>query len=285
MKHLFHIFLFMCCAFTFIACTKKPVQVEETALLEVEGKFLYLEDLQHVIPPNANKKDSAEYAEKYIRQWVTNVLMYENAKRNVTNQQEIDDLVEDYRKSLTIHQYQRLMIEQKAPKEVTEEQINAFYKEFGDQLLLKENVIRGLLLIVPINAPKIANVRSWVQSANTKSIESIEKYSIQNAISYDFFAEKWTPLSEVLKKIPIQISDPKSFIANNRFYEVKDSSQHYLLRISSFKTAGQIEPLEMARERISNILLNKYKSEFIQQFESDLYKDAIEKEKVVFYNN
>jgi len=265
-----------------IGCEKKQTETVDSALLEVEDKFLYAQDVQQVIPPNASKKDSTEYAEKYMRKWVTNVLMYENAKRNVTNQQEIDDLVEDYRRSLTIHQYQRLMIEQKVPKEPSEDEINAFYSEFGEQLLLKENVVKGLLLIIPINAPKLANVRSWVQSANSKSLESIEKYSIQNAISYDYFAEKWTPLSEILKKMPVTIEDPKSFVTNNRFFETKDSTQQYFLRITSFKNAGQTEPIEMAKERITNILLNKYKSDFIQKFENELYNDAIKNNKVTF---
>jgi hypothetical protein len=267
----------------FSSCGSKVADGNKAPLLEVEGKFLYYEDIQQVIPPNVNKVDSAQIAKSYIRKWVTDVLLYENAKRNITNKSEIDELVENYRKSLTIHQYQQKMIEQRLPKEPSDEELKAFYDKYSSQLLLKENVIKGLLLVVPAKAPQIANVRSWVQSANVKALGSIEKYSIQNAISYDYFGDKWVPFSDVLKKMPIKVENPTSYISSNRFVEVSDSTHRYFLRIIGYKNTGSVEPLEMSRDRIINILLNKMKGEFISKFENDLYDDAIKDENVTFF--
>jgi hypothetical protein len=200
----------------------------------------------------------------------------------VTNKDEIDELVESYRKSLTIHQYQQKMIEQRLPKEPAEEDLKAFYDQYSDQLVLKESIIKGLLLVVPANAPKLANVRGWVQSGNTKSLESIEKYSIQNAISYDYFGDRWLPLAEILKKMPLQVEDASSF-ATRKFVETSDSTQHYFLRIEAYKNSGQVEPYEMAKDRISAILLNKQKAEFISKFEDELYNDAMKDETITFF--
>jgi hypothetical protein len=266
----------------FNSCRSKTQDIKRTVILEVEGKFLYLDELKQIIPPNVNDTDSTKIASSFIRKWVTDVLMYENAKRNVGNKNEIEELVETYRKSLTIHQYQQKLIEQRLPKEASEEELKEFYDKYSDQLRLKENVIKGLLLIVPEKAPKLSAVRGWVQSANLKSLENIEKYSIQNAISYDYFGDRWLPFSEVLKKIPIQVEDPTNFIASNRFVEKSDSVNHYFLKITGFSKIGQVEPYEMAKEKISTILLNKHKADFISKFEKELYDDAIKKEIVNF---
>lgn len=266
------------------SCTKKTPDEARVPLLEVEGRFLYLDELEQVIPQSIGKKDSSEIAQSYIRKWVTDVLMYENAKRNITNQAEIDELVENYRKTLTIHQYQQKMIVQRLPKEPAETELQAFYDQYSGQLLLNENVIKGLLLVVPQKAPKLGNVRSWVQSGNTKSLESIEKYSIQNAISYDYFGDRWMPFNDILKKIPLQIKDPAAFIASNRFVETSDSTQHYFLRIESYLKIGDVEPYEMAKSRIATILMNKNKTEFIKNFEKELYNDAIKNESVTFFD-
>ena len=265
------------------SCVHKTPEAARKPLLEVEGKFLYVDEVQQIIPPNVNVKDSTEIAHSYIRKWVIDVLMYENAKRNITNLNEIDELVESYRKSLTIHQYQQKMIEQRLPKEPSEVDLKAFYTQYSAQLVLKENIIKGLLLIIPQKAPKMSNVRSWVQSGNTKSLESIEKYSLQNAISYDYFGDKWLPFSEILKRIPLKIEDPSRFLSSNRFVETSDSTQHYFLRIESFKLSGQVEPFEMAKDRISNILLNKQKADFITKFENEIYNDAVSNETVTFF--
>lgn len=266
-----------------ISCSHKKPDSARKPLLEVEGKFLYVDEVQQVIPPNANDTDSTEIAQSFVRQWATDVLMYENAKRNITNKTEIDELVESYRKSLIIHQYQQKMIEQRLPKEPAEDDLTKFYAQYGEQLVLKEGILKGLLLIVPKNAPKLANVRSWVQTANTKSLESIEKYSIQNAISYDYFGDKWLSFSEVLKRIPLKIEDPTRFLSSNRFVETQDSTQHYFLRIQSYRTSGQTEPYEMAKNRIATILLNKQKADFITKFENEIYDDAVKNETVTFF--
>jgi len=265
------------------SCVHKTPEAARKPLLEVEGKFLYADEVQQIIPPNVNDTDSIGIANSYIRKWVTDVLMYENAKRNITNKNEIEELVESYRKSLTIHQYQQKMIEQRLPKEASEEEVKAFYTQYSDQLILKENIIKGLLLIIPQKAPKLSTVRSWVQSGNAKSLESIEKYSLQNAISYDYFGDKWLPLSEILKRIPLKIEDPSKFLSSNRFVETSDSTEHFFLRIESFRLSGQVEPFEMAKDRIGNILLNKKKADFISKFETEIYNDAVANETVTFF--
>ncbi len=265
------------------SCAHKTPDSTRKPLLEVEGKFLYADEVQQIIPPNVNDTDSTEIAKSYIRKWVTDVLMYENAKRNVTNAEEIDQLVESYRKSLTIHQYQQKMIEQRLPKEPTEEELKTFYTEYSNQLVLKESIIKGLLLIIPKNASKLNQVRSWVQSGNAKALENIDKYSLQNAISYDYFGDKWLPLSEILKRMPLKIEDASKFVSANRFVETSDSTEHFLLRIEAFKLSGQVEPYEMAKDRIVNILLNKKKADFITKFENEIYNDAVSNESVTFF--
>lgn len=269
--------------FVTASCTRNTADTKRTPLLEVEGKFLYLDQVQDIIPPNVNKKDSVEIAESFIKKWVTDVLLYENAKRNVTNKAEIDKLLEEYRKSLTIQQYQQKLIEQRLPKEPSEDEMRAFYDQYSGQFVLNENLIKGMLLIVPSKAAKLANVRSWVQSGNTKSLENIEKYSIQNAISFDYFGNKWTPFSEILRKMPVQIEDPAAFVASHRLYEVSDSTRYYFLRIEAYKKTGDTEPFEIAKLKISNLILNKLKAEFITDFENELYKDAVDNEIITYF--
>mgnify|MGYP003607458340 FL=1 len=270
--------------FIAMSCGKKAAEQSRTPLLEVEGKFLYADQVQEIIPPNVNAKDSADIAQDFIRKWVTDVLMYENAKRNITNKAEIDALMEDYKKSLTIHQYQQKMLEQRLPKEPTEEELKTFYDQYSDQLVLKNAIIKGILLIVPANAPKLANARSWVQSGSDDALGNLDKYSIQNAISYDYFGDKWIPLSDVLKKVPLQVEDVNSFLSSRRFVELSDSTRHYFLKINSYKTAGQVEPFEMAKPKISNIILNKLKTDFISNFEDEIYDDAVKNGTITYFN-
>lgn len=267
---------------TFASCNQQTAEADRVPLLEVEGKFLYEDQVKDIIPPNVSAEDSTTIAESYIKKWVTDVLLYENAKRNVTDKAEIDRLLEEYKKSLTIHQYQQKLINERLPKTPSEEEMIAFYEQYEEQFTLKENLLQGLLLVVPKGAPKIANVRTWVQSGNTKSLEQIEKYSIQNALSYDYFGNKWMPLTEILKKMPVQLENPSGFVSSTRFFETQDSTRQYFLRIMKYKRIGDIEPYERAKEKIATLIMNKRKSEFISSFENELYKEAVEENDINF---
>jgi hypothetical protein len=83
--------------------------------------------------------------------------------------------------------------------------------------------------------------------------------------------------------MPLKIDDPSRFLSSNRFVETSDSTEHFFLRIESFKLSGQIEPYEMAKDRISNILINKQKADFISKFEKEIYNDAVSNETVTFF--
>lgn len=270
--------------FLLLSCNQTTPDETRVPVLEVEGKFLYLDQVREVLPPNVSEADSILIADSYIRKWVTDVLLYENAKRNISNKAEIERLMDDYRKSLIIHQYQQRLMQERLPDGPSEKDMFEFYKTYSSQFVLQEPVMKGILLVVPREAPRLANVRSWVQSSSEKSLEQIEKYSIQHALSYDYFADRWVSLSEVMRKIPIQQTNPGDYLNAYMYYEVSDSAKQYLLGVDSIRLPGSMEPFEMARPRISSIILNKQQSEFITVFQDELYKDAIENGTISFFN-
>ncbi|MBP7369559.1 MAG: peptidyl-prolyl cis-trans isomerase, partial [Paludibacteraceae bacterium] len=142
----------------------------------------------------------------------------------------------------------------------------------------------GLLLVVPISAPQLNEVRKWVQQPTVKSLENIEKYRLKNAISYEYFMNKWVPFLEILKKIPLELTKtPAEFLSANVFVETSDSTQIYLLKIQEYLNQGDKKPYELAKEEIKDILRHQQEVALIKQFENDLYNDALTKKKIIFY--
>jgi hypothetical protein len=268
------------------SCVKPVADVSRMPLLEVEGKFLYLDEVQNIIPQNLSPEDSIKTANTYIKQWIIDVLLYENARRNISNRREINELLAVYEKSLVIQQYKQKMIEQRLPKTFSDEEMQDFYSTYGNQLLLTENLISGILLVVPINAPNIDRVRTWVRSGdNTKSLENIERYSLQNAINYEYFGNEWRPLTEILSKTAFYTDNPTAFVKQKNFYETKDSTRHYFLKIIEHRTIGEQQPFDYAKQQIINIMLNKRRHDFINNLNDELYTDAIEHDLIKYFDN
>ena len=266
-----------------VSCSEKKSDNGRTPILEVEGKFLYKDETDKIIPPNSTGIDSADIADRYIKKWATEVLMYENAKRNIDNLDEINKLADEYRQSLIIHAYEQALVAERLDPKISEKEAKNFYEEFKTHLTLEDNLIKGMLLIVPVGAPQMEAVKEWVRKGDNKSLEKIEKYSLQNAISYDYFMNKWTPFTEITKKAPFVTENTSGFVLNTRFAEVSDSINSYLLHISKAIAAGDTEPYDYAKERITTTLLNRKKSDFIITFEKNVYNDALKKGNIKFY--
>ncbi|MDD4637508.1 MAG: peptidyl-prolyl cis-trans isomerase [Bacteroidales bacterium] len=254
------------------SCTKKGDDTGKTPVAEYKGQFLYKEDLESVVPQGISGSDSLDYVNSYIKNWVEEALLYEKARNNIEKNDEINNLVEQYRRSLIVYQYQQQLLNNKVKTSVSDDEVMAYYKEHFAQLILEESLIKGLFLKLPVEAPKINQVREWYCNPTPKNLKLLEKYTLQNAVDYDYFVDKWVVFDDVKDRIPYEIKNNDSFIQNNDKLEVKDSSFIYFLYIDDYLLKGQKSPYEYALASIRETLLNQRKMDFMKEFMKKLYE-------------
>ena len=278
-------FILLTLSVSLFAC-KKAIQTDEPdALVKVNDRILTRNEVESLIPKGTTSADSLLLAESYIKKWVKDELVLKIAQRNLGSDKEtIDKLVDAYRRSLLRYRYQEKLIQEKLSDEIQESDVLTYYDTNKEKFVLDKNLIKGLFLKVPADAPNLSEVKTWYKSGNVASLEKIEKYSIQNAAIYEYFFDKWVDFDEIRNNIPNQISNPESFLRTNKTLEVTDSSYCYLLNIRQVLLKGQVEPFEYAEPRIREILINQRKLDFIKEFEEELYNDALDGGDVIFYS-
>ena len=269
--------LFFC-----ISCTEKHDHRGKTPLVEVNGTFLYKEDLQSVLPAGLTKDDSLLFAEHYIRTWVEDLLLYEKAQNNIPDNEEIDRLVENYRKALIMHTYQEELIGQRLTKDIPEQEIAEYYEKNKELFKLDRHLVKGLFIKVPLIAPQLTNVRKWYKSEAQEAVEHLEKYSFQNAVKYEYFYDKWVSLADILDLIPLKTDSPEEYINKNRHVELKDTAFYYFLNVSDYRAVGEQEPYEFAMPEAKDMLVNIKRVDFMRQVKDDLYKRAIDRKKIIY---
>jgi len=269
----------------FFSCRPTNTLSEEDVLVRVHGVSLSRSEVEKIIPNNITSSDSLLIAENYIQKWIKDVLTYEVAKRNIEKEEDINKLVEEYRRSLLRHRFQEYLIQSRLTAEIREEEKLAYYNENTEQFLLDKNLIKGLFLKIPAESQGLTDVQKWYRSKDPKELENIEKYSIQNASVYDYFYDQWVDLDEILDKIPIYISNKSHYLRTNQTIEVKDSTFCYFLNISEYLLVGNITPYEYADAQIQEMMIYKRRVDFLKTFEEELYQDAIRKGEVVFFTN
>ena len=265
-------------------CGQEHNHKGKTPLVEVSGEFLYKEDLQAALPLNISKDDSVLFAEHYIRNWIEDAPLFDKAEGNIPDNDKISKLVENYRRALIMHTYQEELVNQKLANDISEEEINAYYEKNKELFRLDNPLVKGLFIKVPLSSPDLGNVRVWYRKNNQDVIEKLEKYSLRNAVSYDYFYDRWTSVPDVAAKIPLKVLDTDAnYLDKNRNVEVKDTAFCYFLHIEDFLGKDKQKPLDFARDEIKEILINLKRVEFINKVKEDLYQRASDRNKIIYY--
>lgn len=263
-----------------IACTSSPKTDQEVVVAEVESNRLTRMQMQETLGDLTGRPDSTRIVEEFIAQWAREMLLYEKARKNVADLSLINKLTDDYRRNLIIYEYEKQLVSERINSEITDEELEEFFTQHKSRFLLKEPVVRGIFLKIPVDAPQLQEIKKWVKRINPESLEKIEKYTLQNAIVYEYFQDQWTTFSEILENIPYQVTNTDRFLKEKDNLEVTDDKFWYYLYVSAYRLSGTEQPFEYARPRIQEVLVNRKKKGFLQQLSQELYEEAIENEKI-----
>ena len=205
--------------------------------------------------------------------------MLYDATMSHTNAQ-IETMVEDYRRTLYAQAYEERLVESRMSKTITDSTVNALYQQMPERFKLDESIMKGMLVVVPSDAPNIQKLRQWMAA---QSLDKLEKYVYQNASGYELFVDQWKTTTEIIRLVPIERADLESRLKGSNHIEVADSSKIYLLQITEKSMRGEAMPVEYARPQIEKIILNARRVEFMRKERERLYNEAIQKRKIHFY--
>lgn len=100
--------------------------------------------------------------------------MYDVALRNLGDEkEEVDKLVEEYRRSLVRYRYQERLVEEKLKTDIRESDKLNYYEENQKKFILDKGLIKGLFLKIPVDAPGLTDVKKWYKSTDVASLEKL----------------------------------------------------------------------------------------------------------------
>jgi hypothetical protein len=164
---------------------------------------------------------------------------------------------------------------------VTDKEIEEYYHQNQSNFILNTTLMKGLFIKVPSNAPELYKLRQWYRSENEEDIKNLEGYCFKYATVNDHFNDGWVNLSEVLRLFPAGTSE--SFITTRKNLETRDASFVYFLNAREVSPAGTVSPLELVKNDIRSIILNKRKITLVIELESSIFLDAQNREHFNIY--
>lgn len=260
-----------------VGCAAYEKKNQSGAAVVLNGQYIYRSTLDS-LTLGLSPEDSMRVAQQYISQWAKDVLVYDKAQAH--KQQGIEMMVANYRRSLYVQAYEQNLIEKRMPKTIMDSTIVQIYQQMPDRFRLDESIMKGILVVVPNDAPNIDKLRKWLEE---QEMDNIEKYAYQNAQGYELFDDKWLTTSDMIRRIPIEHAELETRLKTNNRIEVADSLRTYILEVTEKCLKGEQMPLDYARPEIEQVVLSARQVEFLQKERERLYNEAIQEKKIVFF--
>lgn len=274
MKQLTILTLFL--SIIFNSCQFFRKEPGQNPVAKINNKYLYQSDLVDIFPKDISSKDSIMMARKFIDNWVRKELMLRKAELNLPDKEKnFEKQIADYRASLIIYKYQQQLLNQKLDTVISAKEIQSYYDQNASNFILSRSAIKGMFIKVPRGAPNIDKIKTWYRNENDTPL--LESYGYQYAVKYDYFNDDWFYFDNLLREIPIEVTDHERFLRNNPFIETNDSLYYYFAGIKEYKLKSSVSPLSLVNENIRDIIINKRKLKFLQDLEKNVYNEALSK--------
>jgi len=258
------------------ACHSKP-KPGERVVARVNDTYLYVKDLNGVLPKNISAKDSTQLINDYIDNWIHQQLVIKQAEKNLSDDDKnFTKQLEDYKNSLLVYKYENQLIKQNLDTLITDNEIAAYYETNKSNFELKENIVKVLYVKVPRRVA-ISTAKAYINSERPADKKKLQDFCAKYAVNYYLDDENWLLFNDILKEIPINTYNQEEYLKNNRIIDIQDSAYSYLLNIKGFMIKEGISPLSFEKNKIRDIIINKRKLKLIDDMQKDVYATAVKK--------
>lgn len=287
MKHLLNLALVL--VTLLCSCSENNTAESDKVVAKAGDKFLYKSELKEIVPTGTQKEDSLRIVEKYTENWLKkHAILLEAKNEKNTNNEEIERKTEDYRNSLLIYEYQKKIFEDRLDTNVGIEEMNRFYSEHQKDFELKQNIVKGIVVISKGKAQGLEKLAKEVE--RMKNLERIKNavnnycslYAAKCYLDYDL----WQTFESLAKSTPFsKISNKTDWLVKNPYGLIYDGNYTYYVKIFDYKLENRISPPEYVKEQIKSIILNSRKLKILEEYENELYTKALSEKRIEKYTD
>lgn len=272
-----------------LSCSDKMVDPDVDkgdVIAEVFGEKLFSEELKDMMPDNAKSDDSTLIANALVDRWTRKQVLLYNGKKDAIDRDEIERLVEDYRESLILHEYEEKLLQQFSDTTVTKEQVQTFFEENPGQFKLKKPIAKFNLAVFPKNSiedsyNEVKKLWDGMDDAVNMNIDLIKYLDLY---AEDFILDtSWYAIDELQTALPENIN--LSLLKKSHRLELEDQESYYFLKIIEIAEETDDAPLSYIRNFAHKTILQRRKMKWLEKIKEDLYQEAASNNKIIKYEN
>ena len=245
---------------------------------------LHRAELENYIPAGVSPEDSANLASSYITAWAQDLLLVDMAEEQLSSaEKDVSKELEQYRRALLKYRYEQLYINQRLDTLVTDQEIEAYYKDNLKKFTLERPVIKARILIIPADSRQLKKIVRYMSSADDTEVTEAEQLAYTAAIKYLDMSDTWMDAITLGQELGVEYKTVLGAIKKD-FAEIKDDQGNlHIAFIADMVAEGKTAPLDYCRDRIKDLILSARRHNLQVALEESLLEDARKNNKFVTY--
>jgi hypothetical protein len=276
----------LCAAFFFACGTKDRGTTgneQSPILASAYDNQLRLSDIYQIIPSNISPEDSLQIIRSYTEDWVRDQLIQREAVKNIKDLSKIEKLVDDYKNSLIMFEYQQLLVRNLLDSTITEEEMNIQYQKEKEQFILEYPLYRYRLLAIDANSDNYYELRTmWNNRDEGDTADSLAKYCSPPGCMFIVNDSEWVRREQISSYFPSSVNW-EARLDEKGEYTYWGDEQRVLLSISESLESGEHAPLPYIMDQLKVLILHDRTRLLFEEVRNDLYEKAVEKNAIKFY--
>ncbi|MFR9650146.1 MAG: hypothetical protein SNJ33_06425 [Rikenellaceae bacterium] len=255
----------------------------ERPVVKIGENSLFTKDIISTIPSGLNHKDSLAFVSAYMQRWSKAEVKKQTAEKMFSSDNEIERLVEDYRRKLLADKLDKHIIVERADTLILESQIRSYYNKNISQFKVEKPLVKFKVLCYSTPYSSSANLLKLFSSEKSNDRDDLQSICEKNLFNFSQMDDSWYDFKEVFTLIPpVEQSEYETILTNDKVQTFSKDKTIYYLKILSYCNIGDDTPIELTESRIRNILLKERENQILLKYEDELYHKALNSGKISF---
>jgi hypothetical protein len=169
-------------------------------------------------------------------------------------------MVENYRQSLIIYNYESELIHQKLDTFISAEEKQKYYQQYPDNFVLDENVYQLQFIKALKQTPGLDGWPKLFKSETQEDAAMLKAMCKNSAMNYALEKDKWYSAGELMQQLQIGADVYAKIRPDAKTFEkIENGDAVIFIKWMAQRNAGEVAPFERVNEKIYLILLNKKK--------------------------
>lgn len=251
-------------------------KADDEMIARVGTSYLYRSELAASMPSGIATKDSINYSQVFIDKWIVGQLKQQEAEKIFSQSEaDIDRMVEEYRRSLLVHRLDRHYLDAEPCSEITDKEISAYYNSHKSDFRISQPMVKGEIVAISESFRRREQLLKWFDSSKAEHREDFVELCRKNNFLHLQFAE-WVSFSDFLQNLPLlRTTRHDELLSSRKTQKIHYDKTYYYFRITNALKVGDTMPLEMAKENIKQILINRHRADVIHRQEKRIMENAL----------